>query len=395
MNKKIKVLRIIARLNIGGPARHVVILTEGLDKNRYDSVLVYGDVAEGEGDMSGLAKASGIRCIFMPEMSRSINPIGDIRAFFRIFSIIRKEKPQIVHTHTAKAGTIGRLAAIAAGVPVTVHTFHGHVFHGYFNRALTGYFLMVERMLAKFTDRIIAISDSQKDELLSRYKIGDERKYSRVDIGLDLEAFFDSDKKRGGLRRRFGLKDDDMLVGIVGRLVPVKNHRMFIKAAAGLKNRISPGLFNKVKFIVVGDGTEKKDLAEYARSLGIENNILFTGWLDDMAEVYADLDIVALTSNNEGTPVSLIEAMASAKPVISTDVGGVMDVVGDAGILVKPGDDEAYAVCLAELVASDAARRGLGSKGRDRVKSRYSKENLIREMDSLYEKMLSEKGLLK
>lgn len=390
---RIKVLRIIARLNIGGPARHVAILSEGLDKGRYDSVLLYGDVACGEGDMSGPAKASGTRCIFLPEMSRSINPLSDIRAFFRILSIIKRERPQIVHTHTAKAGTVGRLAAIAAGVPVKVHTFHGHVFHGYFNKVVTGYFLMVERMLAKFTDRIIAISESQKDELLNKYKIGDRERYSVINIGLDLDKFRDLGRKTGALRRRFNLRADEILIGIVGRLAPVKDHKFFIKAASDLKKKIDTDLFKRIKFLVIGDGTEKRALIKYAESLGILGNFVFTGWLDDMEEVYADLDIATLTSRNEGTPVSLIEAMASAKPVVSTDVGGVRDVVGDAGMLVKPGDGAAYAGCLAELVTSGVMRRDLGARGRDRVINKYSKDNLIKDIDALYEKLLSEKGL--
>ena len=390
---KIKVLRIIARLNVGGPAKHVVLLTAGLDKNKYDSTLVYGGIEEGEGDMSGLAKAGGIKYIFIPEMSRSINPLGDLKAFLKIFSIIRKDRPQIVHTHTAKAGTLGRLAAIMAGVPIKIHTFHGHIFYGYFNKILTNYFMLVERALAAFTDRIIAISDIQKDELLNKYNIGNESKYSVVNIGLDLERFSDLEKKRGNFRRKLGLANDDILIGIVGRLVPVKNHRMFIKAALNLKNLVKPEVFDKIKFIVVGGGEEKESLTGYAKSLGIDGSFIFSGWADDIEEVYADLDIVALTSKNEGTPLSLIEAMASSKPVIATDVGGVRDVVQDSGFLVDSDDDTGYARRLAELVMSESKRREMGLKGKNLVIKRYSKERLIGQIDKLYDKLLFEKGI--
>ncbi len=225
---KVKILRIIARLNIGGPARHVAILAEGLNKDRFDSTLVYGGIEDGEGDMSYLAGDGAIKREFIPELGRSINPFADMAALIKIMAVIKRERPHIVHTHTAKAGTLGRIAAICAGVPAKVHTFHGHVFYGYFNKIVTWYFLLIERILAGFTDRIVAISRSQKDDLLRRYKIGSMDKYRVINLGLDLEPFLRLEDKRGLFRERHRIDKDAVLIGIIGRLVPIKNHRMFI-----------------------------------------------------------------------------------------------------------------------------------------------------------------------
>ena len=391
---KIKVLRIIARLNIGGPAIHVVLLTAGLNKERFDSSLVFGSVEPGEGDMSYLATEGGMRTFSVPELGRSINPIADLIAFAKVYSIIRREKPHIVHTHTAKAGTIGRIAAVLAGVPVKVHTFHGHVFYGYFNKPATAYFLWIERMLARFTDRIVAISPRQKDDLLNKYRIGTEEKYRVVNLGLDLERFKDIERKSGLFRSRLNFRKDDILVGMISRLVPIKDHRMFIRATKRLKKHLDSGLFNKVKFVIVGDGPEKEALRAYAESCGVGTSVVFTGWVRDIDEIYADMDIVALTSRNEGTPVSLIEAFASGKPVVATDVGGVRDVVGEIGIVVDKNDDVAFAQYLSELIKSPERRWAIGQKGRESVMERFSKDRLIVDTEKLYEDLLTEKGII-
>ena len=390
---KVKILRIIARLNIGGPAKHVVLLTANLSKDRYDSTLISGPVGDGEGDMSYLAKDSGIKHIFISQLSRNINPFADLMAFAKIFRIIAREKPDIVHTHTAKAGTIGRAAAILAGVPVRVHTFHGHVFYGYFNKLLTAYFLTIERVLARFTDRIIAISEGQKEELLNKYKIGTEARYGVVSLGLDLERFLNVEEKRGRLRRKFQFDKDDILIGIIGRLVPVKNHRMFIRVAKRLKEYIGPELFDKVRFVIIGDGPEKGSLAAYADSIGVAAKVFFCGWVRDIEEAYADLDIVALTSINEGTPLSLIEALASARPVIATDAGGVRDVVGNAGILTDRDDEVAFAKGLAGLIDQPSRRAEIGIRGRSGVMDRFSAKKLLAQTEKIYEELLLKKGI--
>lgn len=390
---RVKVLRVIARLNIGGPAIHVVVLTAGLDKERFDPSLAYGPTGPGEGDMSYLADEGGVKRFFIPELGRNINVLADLTAFFKLYSIMKREKPQIVHTHTAKAGTVGRLAALFAGVPAKVHTFHGHVFYGYFNKFSTAYFLWIERMLALFTDRIIAISEKQKDELLYKYRIGREDKYRVVNLGFDLERFRDVEKKKGLFRKRFDFKKDDILIGIVGRLVPIKNHGMFIRAARRLKSRHGSGYSGRLKFVIVGDGPEREALRAYADSEGLGASVVFTGWQKDVDEVYADIDIVALTSRNEGTPVSLIEALASGRPVVSTDVGGVRDIVGEIGAVVGRDDVDNLVERLHELIVSPERRSEIGRSGRKFVMEKFSRDRLISGTEKLYGELLTEKGI--
>lgn len=390
---KVKILRIIARLNVGGPARHVVLLAAGLNGERFESVLVHGGVGEGEGDMAYLAEQGRIRREFIPELGRGINPFTDLAALVKIISLIRRERPHIVHTHTAKAGTLGRIAGLLTGVPAKVHTFHGHVFRGYFNRVATGYFLWIERMLARFTDRIVAISKSQKDDLLCRYKIGREDQYRVVNLGLDLEPFSRIENLRGLFRQRHALGKDSIVVAIIGRLVPIKNHRMFINVISLIKESVSADMFDKLKFVIVGDGPEKGSLIKYADSKGVGASVVFTGWEKDLQQVYADVDIVALTSRNEGTPVSLIEAFASSRPVIATDAGGVKDVVGGIGIMIDRDDEAAFAKALTGLILSPEARAEIGSKGRESVMNRFSMRNLLSQTEKLYEELLTEKGI--
>lgn len=392
--RKIKVLRLIARVNIGGPAQNVVFLTEGLDNRKYDSSLIYGSVEKGEGDMSYLVKERNIKHIFIPEFTRKINFLNDIKSFVKIVSIMRREKPDIVHTHTAKAGTLGRVAAMLARVPVKVHTYHGHIFHGYFGKSKTLMFLFIERILSRFTDRIIAISENQRQELLNTYKIGSAKKFTVVNLGFEMNRFLKVKEKTGSFRQKYNLKNSDILIGVIGRLVPVKNHKMLIRVASSLKRSLPEDIFNKVRFVIIGDGPLKSSLMEYAESKSVLDNLLFCGWLKDVEEAYADLDIIALTSKNEGTPLSLIEASASSKPIISTDVGGVRDILGDDGILVANGDEEMFSARLAELIKSDHKRKEIGERGKDRVLRRFSKENLIRNVEKLYGELLLEKGIL-
>ncbi|UCD55451.1 MAG: glycosyltransferase family 4 protein [Candidatus Omnitrophota bacterium] len=383
--RKIKILRIITRLNIGGPAIHTTLLTKELNDSEFESVLLHGAVSKGEGDMEYVTKFCNISSIHVPRLKRKINPFNDIIAFCRIFKYIRQYKPDIVHTHTAKAGFIGRLAAFFAGVPVKVHTFHGHVFHGYFNRFATRFFIFIERILAKFTDSIIAISQRQREEIVENYRIINPERCCVIRLGFDLGKFLNLEQGKQRLfRERFNFKQNDILVGMVGRLTSIKNHKMFIDVIDYVNKTAAGDIIDKIKFIIVGDGEMKDELLAYSRFKRSAENIFFTGWFKEIDKVYADLDIVALTSINEGTPVSLIEAMVSSKPVISTNVGGVKDAVGEAGILVKAGDYKTMGDKILELASSPEKRQSLGKLGREFVRGRYSKERLVSELKELY-----------
>jgi glycosyltransferase involved in cell wall biosynthesis len=421
MHKKVKVLRIIARLNIGGPAIHTILLTEGLNSDRFDSLLVAGSLETGEGDMMYLAQQKGVRPLMISELGRKISLRNDLVAFWKLFQLLRKEKPDIIHTHTAKAGTLGRLAGILYNLVYSlqclavyskskcklVHTFHGHVLHSYFGRLKTRIFIWIERILAIFTDRIIAVSDKVREELLS-LGIGTAPKIVTIPLGLELDRLLEISPLPV---RQAGNSGATVRVGVVGRLVPVKNHRMFLKAANRLLSSIQHPA-SSIQFIIVGDGELKSELENYVEQSGLKNSVIFTGWKKDLEKVYNGLDVVALTSLNEGTPVSIIEAMAAGKPVIATDVGGVSDLVAscrlpvtslpwqkpeaegnyricERGILVRSGDDEGFAQGLSLLLNDGQLREKMGRSGREFVRDRFSKERLINDIENLYEELCS------
>ena len=390
MAEDIKIVRIIARLNIGGPAINVVLLTEGLNSGNFRTTLVTGSIGKGEGDMSYFADERHVKPVYVGELARSINPFKDLRALWKIYKVIKRERPLIVHTHTAKAGTLGRTAAILAGVPVRVHTFHGHVFDGYFNGLTARVFIFIERFLGRFTTKIVTVSNSVANDVTLKYNIVPKEKIRVIPLGFDLGRFFRSDENAAGLKKELGLPDDSLLVGIVGRLVPVKNHKMFLDMAKEAGAR-------KTKFIIIGDGELRLELESYAKQIGMERDVIFLGWRRDLENIYAGLDVACLTSLNEGTPVSLIEAMASARPVVSTDVGGVKDIVKDGvnGRLVSSGDTAAFAKAVLDLLNDSGKRAKMGIAGRSFVKINYNKDRLIEDTKNLYEELLKEKGILK
>lgn len=385
IQKKLKIIRIIARLNVGGPAIHTILLTETLNDDQFESVLIAGQVEKDEKDMIYLARRKGVNPIMIPELGRQIHPLRDLIALWKIYKIIRYQRPDIVHTHTAKAGTLGRIAAILAGVPVRIHTFHGNIFQGYFNRIYVMAFLFIEKILAYFTTYIVAISERQKEEICQRYRIAKPDKVKVIPLGLELEELFLIDSHNGRLRDELKIAGDATVVGIVGRLVPVKNHRMFLEVAKSLSTRLGDDF--KVKYLIIGDGQERPALEEYTRDARLNGDVVFCGWREDLGNVYSDLDIVCLTSFNEGTPVSLIEASAAGRPVVATNVGGVADVVIDGvnGYLVPLGDVESFSKSLARLIEDAQKRCEFGLKGREIVQKRFSKQRLINDIKNLYE----------
>ena len=388
--ERVKVLRIIARLNIGGPAIHTILLTEKLNRNLFDSVLVAGSEDEHEGNMLNLMGENNVSPLVIPELGRDITFKDDIVAFFKIYRLIRRIMPQIVHTHTAKAGAIGRLAAKLAGVPVIVHTFHGHVFHSYFGRLKTNFFLFLERLCGRFTDRVITISQKQYDDILG-FKIVHQDRMVVVPLGLDLNGFVKSPRRNGEIRRELGVSDYCRLVGIVGRLVAIKNHKLFFEAARWVTGKLAD-----IRFVVVGDGELRDELKRFIQKLGIEDKVSFLGWRNDLAKVYSDMDVLVLTSLNEGTPVAVIEAMASEVPVVATRVGGVSDLVEDGvtGYLVESGDAEGLGEAITNVLDNPEEAHKMGQAGRRKVYPAYDANNLVERIEDLYKELLREKGLM-
>ena len=387
--RPIRVLRAITRLNIGGPAIHAILLTSALDDGlAFRSTLVTGSTGPREGDMLDLAAAHDVRPVMLRELGREISPLDDLLALARMVRLVRQVQPDVVHTHMAKAGTVGRLAARICGVTLIVHTYHGHVFHSYFSPLKTRVFVTIERALGMASSRLIVIGDSQRAEI-ARYGVAPAEKLVPIRLGLDLGQFLEAERFRGELRAELRIPSDAPLVGIVARLVPVKAHEVFFDAAVRVRSAIPD-----VRFLILGDGERRDELEALARERGLDAAIAWWGWRRDMPRVYADLDVVALTSHNEGSPVSLIEALAAARPVVSTAVGGVPEVVvdGQTGLTVPDGDAGALADRIVTLLRDRELAARLGAAGRRHVYPRYDSSRLVDDVKHLYLRELAARG---
>lgn len=403
-----KILRIIARLNVGGPARHVVWLSEELEKSGHETLLIAGSVPPGEEDMSYFAAARGVRPKYIREMSRELT-WRDAVCILRVLGEIRRFRPDVIHTHTAKAGAVGRTAAFISRLidlatfrpnrrPLTVHTFHGHVFHGYYGRLKSRIFVGIERLLAAVaTDAIVVISDSQFDEIHRRYRVGRAGQFHVIPLGIDLAPFAEAASQRAAARRELGLGPEEIGIGFFGRLTAVKNLPMFLHAAKVFQQFSDAPA---AKFFIVGDGADRPELESLAARLGLSQKVQFCGNREDVARLYSALDIVGLTSVNEGTPLSLIESMAAGRPVAATLVGGVVDLLGsetaadgsisfrERGLGVPSDDSEAFAKSLLYLAKDGKLRDKLAQNALVFVTRKYGKQRLAEDIRSLYEDLI-------
>lgn len=407
-NSRVRVVRIIDRLNIGGPAKHVVWLTGGLTEDDFETTLITGVVPPGEGDMSYFARDRDVDPMVINEMSRELS-LSDILVIAKLLRQFLKLKPQIIHTHKAKAGAAGRVAAMIYKwlTPSVlwlrprqcrvVHTYHGHVFHSYYGGLKTRLFILIERLLARIcTDRIIVVSEQQRREICESFRIGRPDQFRVVPLGLD---FGEITEDRDALRGEYGLSDDEIAIGIVGRLCEVKNHAMLLESAArAFEGRNGSGA--QMRVLIVGDGHLRADIEKQAHDLGLADRTVFTGFREDATSLYAGLDIAALTSLNEGTPLTLIEAMCCGRAVAATEVGGVVDVMGsrrtsrdgftiwDHGVTAPTRDVEAFARALRFLIERPELRREMGERGRAFVRARLSRDRLVADIESLYGELL-------
>ena len=394
-----KVLRILNRLNLGGPTLNVAYLTKYLEPE-FETVLLVGQRDDSEASSEFIVNQLGINPRYVRSMYRSLNPFKDVAAYFEIKRFIAEIQPDIVHTHAAKSGALGRLAAISSGVPVIVHTFHGHVFHSYFGRFKSWVFLQIERYLAKKTTKIITISEAQRHEIAEIFKIAPLSKFTIIPLGFDLDRFqIKQEEKRAAFRTEFGIYDDIVCIGIVGRLVPVKNHALFLRSLDFLNKNAT----QKYCAFIVGDGESRAEIEQLAKELKIsfvteshpkvsnETQLVFTSWRRDIDCVNAGMDIIALTSINEGTPVSLIEAQAANKAIVSTRVGGIKDIVieGETALLSDVGDEMMFFQNLLRLVEDADFRYKIGKKGYKFVIEKFSYQRLVSDVKQLYNVLLS------
>ena len=390
-----KVLRIINRFNIGGPTYNAAYLSKYLSDD-FETLLVGGQKDETEDSSEFILNKLDLSPIIIPEMKREINFKNDRIAYKKIKQIIADFKPDIVHTHASKAGAIGRLAAYNMNVPVILHTFHGHVFHSYFGKAKTIIYKNIERYLAKKSSSIVAISSIQKKELSEDHKICPKEKITVIPLGFDLNRFRENKKeKRISFRNSWNITNKTIAIGIIGRLVPIKNHHFFLRVAKSIQKQTS----KQVRFFIIGDGELKNELKKYCQELSIsfsenkhESNslITFTSWIKDIDIVNAGLDIITLTSKNEGTPVSLIEAQASSKPIVSTNVGGIENIVkiNKTALLSEIEDEQTFTQNLLTLIEDDSKRDYMSRNG-EHVFESFHYRRLTNDMETLYRSLLS------
>lgn len=384
------VLRIIARLNVGGPARHVTILDHGLQGLGFTTLLAHGEIGAGEASLEHLLVTAGVPARRIPGLGRRVSPFSDLRALASLVSLVFRLRPDVVHTHTAKAGALGRLAAGLYNASrsrqkrcLIVHTFHGHVLHGYFGRLASLVVRAIERCLGRLTDCVLVLSPLQRRDIGDRYRIAGPSRIHIVPLGLELSALTT-------LPVAAGAATGTVVFGYVGRFVEIKNLPLLIEAFAAV-SRQAPG----ARLMLIGDGELRGDLEALVARHGLQRIVELAGWREDLEDVYRMIDVLVLASRNEGTPVAVIEAMAAALPVIATDVGGVPDVVTDGvtGLLVPSESVERLAAAMLRLAGSPDERRRLGTAARDDVRTRFSAARLVSDVAELYRTALDAKRL--
>ena len=387
-----KILRIINRFNLGGITYNVSYLNKYLPIE-YETLLIGGPEEDGEQSSLYIPQSLGLKPQIIVELKRSINPLQDYKAYKKINQIIKEFKPDIVHTHASKAGAIGRLAAINCKVPIIIHTFHGHVFHGYFSKLKTSVFKIIEKYLSKKSSAIIAISQIQKNELTKIHKVCSENQTVVIPLGFDLKRFTENQpEKRTSFRTKYFIKENELAIGIIGRLAPIKNHFLFIDAIEFVLKNCN----EKIKAIIIGDGETKQQLVDYTQQKQLtytfteetDATIIFTSWIKEVDIALAGLDLVCLTSKNEGTPVSLIEAQAAGKYIITTNVGGIKDVLNpNCGMLSEINDEKQFKENLLNAVVNYKTVTSNSTVAKDEVVKKFSYHRLCKDMDELYKKL--------
>jgi glycosyltransferase involved in cell wall biosynthesis len=391
----VKVLRIIARLNVGGPAQQVGVLSEGLARHGCDTLVVHGVVAPGEADAELAVRARDVKTLRLPSLRREPALGSDLVSWWRLLAIMRAFEPDVVHTHTAKAGTLGRLAALVynatrprARRALVVHTFHGHVLSGYFGAVGSQLVRLAEWSLALAGDIVLTLSPRQQHEIVHRFRVAHPERVRVVPPAVDIAPLLGVAPPNADARVAHGLPADAFVVGYVGRFAPIKDLGTLLRAFAVVVERIP-----HARLLLVGGGGTRGLLEREATALGLDGHVVFAGWLDTLPAVYEVCDVVALSSLNEGTPLALIEAMAAGRPVVSTAVGGVPDLVeeGVTGLLVPAGDSAALAAALVKLGEDECERAKMGTAGRTRARDQFNPERATSEVMRVYSEALAAK----
>lgn len=381
-------LHVITRLDRGGSAENTLLTVARMDAERFASSLAVGPTLEGSGSTEEQARATGVEFIDLPHLVRAIRPLDDLRGIWELWRLMRRGKYQIVHTHTSKGGLLGRIAARLAGVPVVVHTPHGHVFYGYYGRALTRLFIWLERWAAGFTDRIVALTRREVAEY-GTFGVAPEAKCAVIHSGIDFAPFVREGRWREEIRAELGIPADALVIGTVGRLTAIKGQADLVTAFARVRKRVE-GTY----LLLIGEGEEHAALQTLARELGVDEGVLFSGWREDVHRVLRGMDIFALPSHNEGMGKALVEGMYAGLPAVATSVGGVPELVdsGRNGLLVEPGRPDQLAAALLELAEDEEKRKIWGTAAGERAAA-FSVESMVGKIEELYEELLEEKGI--
>ena len=391
--KKTRVIHIITRLDKGGSAETTLLIVSLMNHEKYDVFLAHGlslesrmSIMEKEAvslDMS-LAEAKGVSLFALPSLVRRLSFKNDLLAFISIYRLIKRIKPHIVHTHTSKAGVLGRLAACLAGVPIIIHTPHGHVFHSYYGPIMTKIFVFTEKILSFITDKITALTNREREEHLEE-GIASIEKYVIIHSGVMLDRLMNMSVDIEAGKKEYGIPQDCNVIGVIGRLVPIKGHKYLVSAAKKIVKE-----FSNTVFVFVGDGYLNASLERQAESIGVRKNIIFTGWRKDAAEILNLFDILVFPSLNEGMGKVLVEGMALGKPIVASSVGGIIDLVrnGENGILVPPGDSDALGNAILQLIKNRNLAEELGKNGKAKVYPEFDVSVMVKEIDDLYESLL-------
>ena len=383
-DQPIRIVRMITRLNISGPALHTLVLSSKFRDIEYETLLVCGDPLSATDTMDDVAKAYDIEPLIIPDIHSTMNPVKVLRGIWKIYRLLLDYQPHIVHTHARSAGVMGRIAARWAGVPVIVHTFHEYPFRGYFSPWKTRLFVFLERMVARVTDSIITLSESLRRAVADEYRIAPRSKIPVLPMGMDLTPFVTVPRHAGDFRQQWGIDRNDVLIGIVGRIIPVKNHALFLQVA----KRVYETTAN-ARFVIVGDGRLRAEIEAMTHALGLDDVVIFTGWQRDMPPVYSDLDVLVNSSTTEGTPVPIVEALVAGCPVVATDVGGIGDVLnkGEFGRLVPPDDVEALTQAILDVLDNPPDP----APAQQAMIARYGIDQVVTELQSLYRGLLAKK----
>jgi len=387
MSHKIKVVHIITRFDKGGSAENTFLTLKGMDRSRYEVTLISGKEDDPTQDRSAQMRELGLEHIPIPKLSRNINLVRDWKSFLKIRRILKNRNFSIVHTHTSKAGFLGRIAARAAGTPLIIHTPHGHVLFGYFGRIKTLVFKILEKWVGRFTDCIIALTEREKEDYVFA-KMANKDKITVIHSGIELEKYNKlSSEEKQSLKKQFNIPEEALIVGTAGRLVPVKGPEILMRAAEKVLKK-----YPDVYFLFAGDGDQRKSLGILANELGIKKNIVFLGWRDDLVEILSLYDIFVLPSLNEGMGRVLVEAMALGKPIVASNICGIPDLIQHRknGFLVPPKSPEELAQHIQILLEENNLRTHMGLEGKQ-LAPNFSATKMVEEIDHLYTLLLSNK----